>query len=140
MTQKGLYSYEYMDSIEQFQEPQLPLKDAFYSLLTEEDISKTNNTHAQRVFNHFGMTELRDYHNFYLLSNLLLLAEAFQNLRNVCLQHYRLDSTHNYTSCGLLWLAAPKMMDVELDLLTDIDQHLFINERIRGEVAMINHW
>ena len=86
------------------------------------------------------MTDLRDYHNFYLLSNLLLLAEAFQNLRDVCLQHYRLDSTHNYTSCGLLWLAAPKMMDVELDILTDIDQHLFINEGIRGEVAMINHW
>ena len=54
---KGVYPYEYMDSFERFQEPQLPPKDAFYSSLTEEDISKTDYTHAQRVSNHFNMTD-----------------------------------------------------------------------------------
>ena len=49
MTRKGVYSYEYMDSFERFQEPQLPLKDTFYSSLTEEDISEIDYTHAQRV-------------------------------------------------------------------------------------------
>ena len=57
MTQKGVYPYEYMDSSERFQEPQLPSKDAFYSSLTEEDISEINYTHIQRVFNHFDMTD-----------------------------------------------------------------------------------
>ena len=49
-----------MDSFEQCQEPQLPPKDAFYSSLTEEDISEIDYTHAQRVFNHFDMTDLGD--------------------------------------------------------------------------------
>ena len=53
-----------MDSFERFQEPQLPTKDVFYYSLTKEDISEMYYTHAQRVFNHFGMTDLGDYHNF----------------------------------------------------------------------------
>ena len=139
MTQKGVYPYEYIDSFEWFQELQLPPKDAFYSSLTEEDISEIDYTHAQRVFNHFDMTDLGDYHNFYLLTDMLLLADVLENFRDVCLQHYGLDLAHNYTSPGLSWEAAFKMMDVELDPLTDIDEHLFIKEGTRGGVAMISH-
>ena len=75
------------------------------------------------------MTDLGDYHNFYLLTDVFLLVDVFENL---CLQHYRLDPAHNYTYPGLSWQAALKMTDVELDLFTDIDQHLFIEEGIRG--------
>ena len=127
-----------MDSFEQFQEPQLPPKDAFYSSLTEEYISEIDHTHAQRVFNHFDMTDLGDYHNFYLLTDVLLLADVFENFREVCLQHYDLDPAHNYTSPGLSWQASLKMADVELDFLTDFDQHLFIEEGIMGGVATIS--
>ena len=70
---------------------------------------------------------------------MLLLADVFENFRDVCLQHYGLDPAHNNTSPGLSWQAALKMVDVELDLLTDIDQHLFIEEGIRGGVVMISH-
>ena len=77
------------------------------------------------------MTDLEDYHNFYLLTDVLLLANVFENFRDVYLQHYGLDPAHNYTSPGLSWRASLNMMDVELDLLTDIDQHLFIEEGIR---------
>ena len=101
MTRKGVYSYEYMDSFERFHEPQLQSKDTFYNSLTEEDISEIDYAHAQRVFNHFNMTDLRDYHNFYLLTDILLLADVFKNFRDVCLQHYGLDPAHNYTSLGL---------------------------------------
>ena len=128
-----------MDSFEQCQEQQLPSKDTFYSSLTEKDISEIDYTHAQRVLNHFDMTDLGDYHNFYLLTDVLLLADVFKNFRDVCLQHYGLYPAHNYTSPGLPWQTALKMTDVELDLLTDIDQHLFIEEGIRGGVAMISH-
>ena len=139
MTQKGVYPYEYMDSFEWFQELQLPPKDTFYSSLTEEDIFEIDYTHAQRVFNHFNMTDLGDYHNFYLLTDVLLLADVFKNFRDMCLQHYALDPVHNYTFPGLSWQAALKMTDMELDILTDIDQHLFIQEGIREGVAMISH-
>ena len=98
---KGVYAYEFMEFFERFQEPQLPPKDAFYSSSTEEDISEIDYSHAQRVFNHFNMTDFRDYHNFYLLTNVLLLADVFENFRDVCFQHYGLDPAHNYTSPGL---------------------------------------
>ena len=91
------------------------------------------------MLNHFNMTDLGDYHSFYLLTNVLLLADVFKNFRDVCLQHYGLDPAHNYTSPGLSWQAALKMMDVKLDRLTDIGQHLFTEEGIRGGVAMISH-
>ena len=139
MTQKGVYPYEYMDSFERSQEPQLPPKDAFCSSLTEEDISEIDYTRAQRVFNHFDMTDLGDYHNFYLLTKLVLLADVFENFRDVYLQYYGLDSAHNYTFTSLSWQAALKMTKVELDLFTDIDQYLFIKKGIRGGVAMIGH-
>ena len=92
--------------------------------------SKTPSLTAEEI-NHFYMTDLEDYHNFYLLTDVLLLANVFENFRDVYLQHYGLDPAHNYTSPGLSWRAALNMMDVELDLLTDIDQHLFIEEGIR---------
>ena len=78
-------------------------------------------THVQRVFNHFDMTDLRDYHNCYLITDVLLLANVFENFRDVCLQHYGSDLAHNYTFPGLSWQAALKMTDVELNLLTGID-------------------
>ena len=77
-----------MDSFEQFQKPQSPPKDVFYSSLTEEDISETDYTHAQRVFNHFDMTDQGVYHNIYLSTDLCLLADVFESYRDVCLQHY----------------------------------------------------
>ena len=128
-----------MDSFELFQEPQLPPKGAIYSSLTEEDTSEIDYTHAQRVFKHFDMKDLGDYHNFYLLTDVLSLADVFENFRDVCLQHYGLDPAHNYTSPGLSWEAALKMTDLKLGLLTDIDQHLFIEEGIREGVPMISH-
>ena len=128
-----------MDSFEQFQEPQLPPKDVFYTSLTEADISVIDYIHTQMVFNHFYMTDLRDYHNFYLLTDLLSLAKVFKNFRDVCFQHYDLDPVHNYNSLGLSWQTAFKMTVVELDLLTDINQHLFIEEGIRWWVAMISY-
>ena len=90
MTQKGVYPCEYKDSFEQFQEPHLPSKDAFYSWLTGEDFSEIDYTHTQRVFDDFNMTDLGDYYNFYLLTDVLLLADLFENFRDVCLQHYGL--------------------------------------------------
>ena len=138
MTPKGVYPYEYMGSFERFQQPQLPSKDAFYTSLTEEDISEIDYICTQRVFNHFDMTDLGDYYNFCLLTDALLLADVLEKFRDVCLQHC-LDPAHNYTSPGLSWQAALKKTDVELDLLTDFDQYLFIGEEIRGGVAMISH-
>ena len=128
-----------MYSFERLPEPQLPPKDAFYSSLTEEDISQRDYTHAQRVLNHFDTTYFKHYHNFGLLTDVLLLAKVLENFRDLWLRPYGLDSAHNYTSPGLSWRAAFKMTDMKLNLPTDIDQNLFINEGIRGGVVLISH-
>ena len=96
--------------------------------------------HAQMVFNQFNMTDLGGYHSFFLLTDVLLLADVSENFRDMWLQHYGLDLAQNYTFPVLSWQAALKMTKVELDLLIDINQHLFIKEGIRRGVAMISQW
>ena len=139
MTRKGVYPYEYMDSWVKFDEIALPTKDLFYSTLTGEDISDVDYEHAKNVFSNFEMQDLRDYHNFYLLTDVLLLADVFESFRNTCISNYDLDPAHCYTAPGLSWQAALKMTGITLDLLTDIDMHLFIEAGIRGGVAVISH-
>ena len=139
MTRKGVYPYEYMDSWVKFDEIALPTKDLFYSTLTGEAISDVDYEHAKNVFANFEMQDLRDYHNFYLLTDVLLLADVFESFRNTCVKNYDLDPAHCYTAPGLSWQAALKMTGVTLDLLTDIDMHLFIEAGIRGGVAVISH-
>ena len=110
-----------MDSFERLQKPQLPPKDASYSSLTKGDISEIDYSHAQRVLNHFEMIDLGDYHNFSLLTNMILLAEVFENFKEVCLQHYGLDPAHNYASLVWSGILLLKMRGVEFDLVIDID-------------------
>ena len=139
MTKKGIYSYEYMDNIKRFEETQLPSKEVFYSTLTESGITDEDYAHAHNVWNTFEMESLKQYHDLYLLTDTLLLADVFEQFRMMCLKNYELDPVHSYTAPGLTWNAALKMTKVKLDLLTEIDQHLFIEDGIRGGVATITH-
>ena len=82
---KGVYPYEHMDSWEKFNENILPPKETFYSNLNLEDISDEDYTHAQKVWDVFEMNNIGDYHDFYVQSDTLLLAE---NVRNMCFEKY----------------------------------------------------
>lgn len=139
MTRKGVYPYEYFNSWERFDEHQLPAKEQFYSTLTESHISDNDYHRAQEVFNRMEMSSLREYHDFYLRCDVLLLADVFETFRDMCKKNYDLDPAHFYTAPGLSWQAALKMTGVRLELLTDIDQHLFIESGIRGGVSIICH-
>jgi len=139
MTRKGVYPYEYFNSWKRFDECQLPAKEQFYSTLTECHISNDDYNRAQEVFTSIEMSSLREYHDFYLLCDVLLLADVFETFRDTCKKNYDLDPAHFYTAPGLSWQAALKMSGVQLELLTDIDQHLFIESGIRGGVSTICH-
>lgn len=76
LLRKGVYPYEYMDSLRKFEEPGLPAIDQFYSSLTESAIPQENYEHAQQVFQDFQCRGLGDYHNLYLKSDVLLLADV----------------------------------------------------------------
>ena len=139
LLRKQVYPYDYFDEPERFSETSLPPKEAFVSSLTGEAISNSDYHHAQQVWESFNIKTLGEYSDLYVLSDTLTLADVFENFRNLCLDAYGLDAAHFYTAPGLAWQAALRCTGVQLELLTDIDQHLFIENGLRGGISMISH-
>ena len=139
LLRKGVYPYEYMDSTKRLDETQLPPKKAFYSRLSGDDISDEDYEHAQKVWNEFGMKTLRDYHDLYNKSDVLLLTDIFENFRDVCSKNYGLDPAWYYTAPGLAWDACLKKTNVNLELLSDPDMLLMFEKGIRGGISMISN-
>ena len=137
LTRKGVYPYDYVSSLEKLSETQLPTKEKFYSKLNDEDISDEDYQHAQNVWNTFKCQSIRDYHDLYLKSDVLLLADVFENFRKTCLKHYKLDPAHYYTSPGLAWDACLKETGQQLELLCDYDMLMMFERGIRGGMTHI---
>ena len=139
LMRKGVYPYEYASSCARFDDKQLPPKEAFYSKLSGEGISDDDYKHAHAVWDEFGMKTFKDYHNLYNKSDVLLLADVFENFRDVCMKNYQLDPAWYYTAPGLAWDAALKKTGVELELLSDPDMLLMFEKGIRGGISMISN-
>ena len=137
LSRKGVYPYDYMNGIKTFSEEKLPTKEEFVSELNDCGISEEDFDHAQRIWKEFGVKNLGEYHDLYLKSDVLLLADVFEEFRNVCLENYSLDPAWYYTSPGLSWDALLKVSGVKLELLTDPDILLLFEKGIRGGVSMI---
>ena len=134
LLRKGVYPYEYINNWERFNETSLPSKESFYSNLNMEDIDDIEYRHGNNVFNKFKLNNLGDYHDPYVQSDTLLLADVFENFRDMCLKEYELDPAHFLSLPGLAWQACLKKTNVELELLTDYDMLLMIEEGIRGGI------
>ena len=139
MKAKGVYPYDYMDSFQKFSETQLPKRDDFYSLLTNEEISESEYAQAQKVWETFGIENMGQYHDLYLKSDVLLLADIFQNFREINLNNSGLDPAHYVSSPGLSWDAMLKMTNVKLDLISDVEMQNFIEKGMRGGISTITH-
>ena len=139
LLRKGVYPYEYMDGWDKFNETSIPSKESFYSNLTMEHISETDYRHANNVFKTFKLNNLGDYHDLYVQSDTLLLAYVFENFRKACIKTYELDPAHFISLPGLAWQACLKKTGVELELLTDYDMLLMIEEGIRGGICHAVH-
>ena len=131
---KGVYSYEYIDEWDKFNEKVLPGKESFYSNLTLENVSETDHAHANNVIKKFNINNLGEYHDLYVRSDTLLLADIFENFRQSCLKNYELDPAQFFFP-GLAWQACLKKANVELELLTDYDMLLMVEEGIRGGIC-----
>ena len=108
LVRKGIYPYEYMSSWDKFKETRLPPKEAFYSNLSMVGVSSDNYEHACKVWKEFGIKNLGEYHDLYLNTDVIFLANIFEAFRNVCLKNYGLDPAHFYTAPGLAWKACLK--------------------------------
>ena len=140
MTRKGVYPYSYMDSWEKFEiDPRKLKPEHFFNDLTKEEIELNDYLFFKYVCKKFKITNLGQYHDLYLKSDVLLLADVFENFRKVCLEYYKLDPCHYFTAPGLSWDACLKMTGIELDLISDVDMHLFIEKGLRGGVSIITH-
>ena len=139
LLRKGVYPYKYMDSWETFNETSLPDKEAFYSNLNMEDITDVEYKHAKIVFKNLINKNLGDYHDLYVQSDTLLLADVFENFRHMCIKVYEVDPTHFLSAPELAWQACLKKAEVKLELLTDVGMLLMVEKGIKGELYHAMH-
>ena len=134
MSQKSVYPYDYMDCFEKFDQTELQTKEPFYSVLNDQHVTNGGYDHARKVWN---IKTMGGYHDLYLKSDVLLLADVFKSFRKTCLQHYKLDPCYYFTSPGLSWDAMLTMTTIKLELMTDVDMFQFIETGMKGESATL---
>ena len=84
MSQKGVYPYDYMNSFEKFNQTELSAMKQFYSILNNQHITNDEYDHAKKAWNAFNIETMGEYHDLCLKSDVLLLADVFENLRKTC--------------------------------------------------------
>ena len=139
LKQKGFFPYDYLDDIEKLKIKKPPTQEAFYSKLTGQGINNINYQHVLKVWKTWKMKTFKDYLKLYNETDVLILADVFENFRDVCLKNYGLDPVYYYTAPGLAWDACLKMTGVNLELLSDSDMLLMIEKGIRGGISIISN-
>ena len=139
LKQKGFYPYEYMNTEEKFNDTKLPPREAFYSKLSGRGIKEKDYNHAWNVWNTFKMKTFKEYHELYNITYVLLLADVFENFRDLCLKIYGLDPVYYFTAPGLAWDACLKITDIYLELLSDLNMLLLFEKGIRGGISIISN-
>lgn len=135
LKRKGVFCYDFVSDITKLQIDHLPPKSDFHNKLNDSEISDEDYAHAQLVWDTFKCKNLKEYCDLYLKGDVLILADVFENFRNICREKYKLDPCWYYTLPGLAFDAALLMTGVKLELLTDYDMHMMVERGIRGGVA-----
>lgn len=139
LTRKGVFPYDYIDSVNRLAEMCLPTRDSFKSTLTGDMLSESDYAHAIKVWQRFSIHTLGDYSDLYLKTDVLLLADVFENFRETCIRSYGLDPAHYYTLPGFTWDAMLKHTGVTFELFTDIDMVMFIERGVRGGLSQCSN-
>ena len=141
LTRKGVYPYSYMDSFEKFEESCLPPKEKFYNDLSKTHISEDEHEFIQELWETFKLKNLGELHDLYMETDVLLLADIFQEFRHFSLLKYRLDPAHYNTAPGLSWSAALLHTMQRLEIPIDPDMHLFFDKGLSGGASQVgNPW
>ena len=95
--------------------------------------------HAEKVIKELNLKNLCISHDLYVQSDTLLLADAFENFRNKCIEIYELEHAHSLSAPGLASQACLEKARVKLELLADIDMPMIVEKGIRGGICHAIH-
>ncbi|XP_076379679.1 uncharacterized protein LOC143259838 [Megalopta genalis] len=113
LTRKGVFPYDYVATYDILSDTRLPPREAFYSELYDSEISDFDYCHASEVWSRFNIQTLGQYSDLYLKVDVLLLADVFENFREMSLDNYSLDPAHYYMLPGFAWDTMLQMTKIE---------------------------
>ena len=128
-----------MDSRKIFYETSILDKEVFFSKLNNEGITDEDHAHYKKVFKEFGLKDHGEYHDLYVQSDTLLLADVFKNFKDKCIEIYKLDPAHYVSAPALAWQACLKKTKIKLELITDYDMLLMFEKGIRGGICQATY-
>ena len=138
LQQKEVYPYDFVNSWDRLLEQrEQPSREQFFNKLATKECSADEYAHFQNVWRTFGCTRFLDYHNLYLKTDVLLLADVFESFRDVCMKNYKLDPTYYLSAPNLSWDVMLKTTDEHLELICDPEMYRLINASIRGGISMV---
>lgn len=140
LIRKGIYPYEYMDSLHRFEETSLPTIEKFYSSLSQQTVPVDDYTFAQEIWTKFNCKNLGDYHDLYLKTDVLLLADVFENFIQLCLREYKLDPTHYVSLPSFSLDAGLKFTKAKTELYHEGQEEMYsmCEKGIRGGISVIS--
>lgn len=136
--EKGVYPYNYCKSLEDYNRTKLINQADFYDKMTNQPCSNSDYSHYKNVYNKM-CSNFKDYTLLYNISDVLLLSDIYENHVNMCMQYYKLDPSHSYTSPGYSWSAFLSQKQHKIELLSDINMDLDFRSILRGGVSVISH-
>lgn len=135
---KGFFPYSYVKGLATLEETKVPPPSAFYNDLSDTPIKDKDYEFVHKVWKSFHCKNLKDYLEVYLLTDVLLLTDVFENFRTNCLRDYKLDPVHYLSGAHFTFNAFLLFSDVSLELMMDINQYLLFRKMIRGGLSMVS--
>ena len=136
-SRKGVFPYSYFDGMEKLNDTCLPPIEAFANDLNDgEPISQQDYDHATNVWRKTNCKNLGDYLSVYLKSDIIGLADVFENFRTICESAHHMDPIFFYSLPGFAWQSALRQTQIELKLLTDYNMYTMLERGIRGGMTV----
>lgn len=135
---KGIFPYEYFNSLSKLNEHSLPAQKFFHSSLTEQDITAEDYDHAQQVWQQFRCRDLSDYSNLYVQSDVSLLMDCMTNTRMMLYDVYSLDMAHFISLPSFAMNCALKTVAQPLDLIKDVEMLKLWDDGMFGGISLVD--
>ena len=138
LSRKQYFPYNYINKIEVLEEKKIPPMQAFNNDLTQEKISLENYNQVKLIWKTFNIETIKEFLELYVTSDTILLADVFEAYRTLSLKIYGLDPAWYVSAPSFSFEAALKTTGIEIELLTDIDAYLMLEQGIRGGISQVN--